>query len=193
MTKNFNRMAVVKSKNGDGLLWAVPVGTVTSLDPSVDLPASAVCVGTISDSGVVHSEDTDTGNPTVDSDGDNARTTAGTSTRTLTFTPWEVDTKAAMSLVFNAADIQADADGKVTGIDDTGRSPNNVKLIMEFETDTNRIGRWTFHECVFQSRGDWTTNYDQPAGSEIVYTVVKSGGLPYSQKRVADRVDEDGE
>ena len=188
MAKNNDRAAIITSKDGMGLLWRVPLGTATSLDPAVALPATAECIGLISDAGVVLGENADGGDTIVDSDGDVVRQTTGSVSRTVTFTIWEIDTKAGLSMVYNEDDITADADGKVTGYDDSGRNPAPMKLIMEFQTDTNRIGRRTYHRVSFQSRGEETINYQGLAGREVTYTIERDPDTgDFSSTRVADR------
>lgn len=194
MAKNMNRTAIITSKDGLGLLWKVPVGTTTSLDPSVALPASAVCIGTISDGGVTLGEDTDGGTPIRDSDGDTVRAGVGSVTRSVTFTVWETETKAALEMVFHPDDITADADGFVTGYDESGRTPESVKLIMEFQTDNDSIGRRTYHKVTFQSRGEEVINYEGIAGREVVYTVERDAvSGKFYQTRVAKRAAGSGD
>lgn len=113
--KDFTRTGIIKSKDGKGLLWKLPVGTASSLDPAVPLPETAVCIGTISDGGVALNENTDSGDGILDSDGDTVRQGSSSSAKTLTFTLWEIDTKAAMEMIYNPLDITAGADGKITG------------------------------------------------------------------------------
>lgn len=187
--KKTNETAIYTSKGRKGLLYAVDEDVETSLDPADPLPVSAEALGFIADGGVTLGEESSGGDTITDSDGDTIRQTAGSTTRTLTFTLLQSRTKAAMSRVFHKDDIKADAQGKVTGIDDTGRNPTNTKLIMEFETDTGQIGRRTYHSTSFQKRGEEVINSQNIVSREVVYNInrdPKSG--TFYQTRIADIV-----
>lgn len=189
MAKDFSKTGIIKSKDGKGLLWKLPVGTETSLDPAVPLPATAECIGTISEGGTTLSENTDSGDGILDSDGDTVRQGSSSSSKTLTFTLWEIDRKSAMEMIYNPADITAEADGTITGYDESGRTPVNCKLIMEFETDNDRIGRRTYHVMSFASRGEEVINYQGLAGREVTYNIMRDSETgTFFQTRVADRV-----
>jgi hypothetical protein len=188
MAKDFNKAAIITSKDGLGLLYTLPVGTTSSPEPTVALPAGSGSVGTISDGGTTVSESADGGTTITDSDGDAVRVTAGSVTRSINFTIWELDNPVALGLIFHPDDIEVDEDGTITGYNDSGRTPPARKLIMEFQTDTDRIGRRTFHNVTFQSRGDEVINSQGIAGREVTYTINRDTETgTYSQTRLADR------
>lgn len=187
MAKNFNDVYIIKSKDGNGLLKVAPVGTPSDLSPLEELPETFASVGTISGEGLSISQENDGGESITDSDGDTVKNTAGTTSRSLTFTIWETGNPTAMGLVYHPEDIQTE-DGVVVGYDESDRTPPPVKMVVEFETDTNKIGRRTYYNAVFQSRGEETINADGVNGRTVTYNLLKDNTtLKYSGTRVITR------
>lgn len=186
MAKDFNKVAIVKSKDGNGLIFVEDVNVETELSPEEPLPVTSLGAGTFSSEGVSITEESDGGDSIVDSDGDIVKSTPGTTTRTISFTVWETTNPTAMSLIYHKDDLIVDGDD-VVGYDQTSRTPGNVKLIMEFETDTGKIGRRTFFNCAFKSRGEEVINVDGPNGIQVTYDILKD---PSSNRYVATRIME---